>query len=126
QSPRSYNETNQLIQVLSDYQPEPGRSNTRADELKVEFTLKASSYPTLRKSQGDSPWTLELKVGVNRLYVVKDIRSFLDAVLEDQSYWFTKKFSYEPDEHTFHELDEPLMQILLSIRRNEKVYLDLP
>ncbi|MFP3490188.1 hypothetical protein R0K20_21570, partial [Staphylococcus sp. SIMBA_130] len=50
QSPRSYNETNQLIQVLSDYQPEPGRSNTRADELKVEFTLKASSYPTLRKS----------------------------------------------------------------------------
>jgi SNF2 family DNA or RNA helicase len=126
QSPRSYNETNQLIQVLSDYQPEPGRSNTRADELQVEFTLKASSYPTLRKSQGDSPWTLELKVGVNRLYVVKDIRSFLDAVLEDQSYWFTKKFSYEPDEHTFHESDEPLMQILLSIRRNEKVYLDLP
>ena len=126
QSPRSYNETNQLIQVLSDYQPEPGRSNARADELKVEFTLKASSYPTLRKSQGDSPWTLELKVGVNRLYVVKDIRSFLDAVLEDQSYWFTKKFSYEPDEHTFHESDQSLMQILLAIRRNEKVYLDLP
>ncbi|MCA0172478.1 DEAD/DEAH box helicase [Bacillus sp. RAR_GA_16] len=126
QSPRTYLETNQLIQVLSDYQPEPGRSNARVDELKVEFTLKASSYPTLRKSQGDSPWTLELKVGVNRLYVVKDIRSFLDAILEEQSYWFTKKFSYEPDEHRFHEADEPLMQILLAIRRNEKVYLDLP
>ncbi len=125
QSPRSYHETNQLIQALSDFQPD-STPRMRSDELKVEFTIKASSYPTLRKSRGDSPWTLELKVGINRLYVVKDIRSFLDAVLEDESYMFTKKFSYEPDEHRFNEFDQPLMDTLLSIRRNEKVYLDLP
>ncbi|WP_236690316.1 DEAD/DEAH box helicase [Guptibacillus hwajinpoensis] len=123
---RSYHETNQLIQVLGDYQPDVNRSRMRSDELKVEFTLKASSYPSLRRSRGDSPWTVELKVGVNRLYVVKDIRSFLDAILDEESYLFTKKFSYEPDEHHFQEFDEPLLQLLLSIRRNEKVYLDLP
>ncbi|WP_347551018.1 DEAD/DEAH box helicase [Pseudalkalibacillus hwajinpoensis] len=124
-SPRSYHETNQLIQVLSDFQPD-NLTQMRSDELRVEFTIKASSYPTLRKSQGDSPWTIEMKVGINRLYVVKDIRTFLDAILEGDSYFFTKKFSFEPDEHHFHEHDESLIKMLLAIRRNEKVYLDLP
>ncbi|WP_377889860.1 DEAD/DEAH box helicase [Alkalihalobacillus sp. R86527] len=124
---KSYVETDQLIQALSDYDVDLSDiPSAKKDRLQVEFTIKATAYPSLRRSQGDAPWTVEMKVGVDRLYVVKDIRTFLDAVQSEESLYFTKKFSYEPHEHEFNERDLPLLQLLLAVRRNELVYLSIP
>ncbi len=125
--PKNYDETDQLIRALSDYDVDLSDiPSSKKDRLQVEFTIKGTSYPSLRRSRGDAPWTIEMKVGVDRLYIVKDIRAFLDAVLAEESLYFTKKFSYEPHEQEFDERDYPFIELLLAVRSNEKVYLSIP
>ncbi|EGL83828.1 SNF2-related protein [Caldalkalibacillus thermarum TA2.A1] len=54
---------------------------------------------------------LELKAGVEREYVVKDIASFLNH-LEQQPYPFTPRFTYDPAEHRLEESDRHIVQLI--------------
>ena len=55
---------------------------------------------------------LQLKVGRQRLYVVKDIGKFLKCIQEEQSLEFGKQFTFEPQRHTFKEEDRPVIAML--------------
>ncbi|EUJ32834.1 hypothetical protein MFLO_06064 [Listeria floridensis FSL S10-1187] len=65
---------------------------------------------------------LELKVGPERTYVVKQIGAFLSAVHEQQIYEFTAHFSYDPSEHQFTETDLTLLNQLRTIFEAAKLY----
>lgn len=65
---------------------------------------------------------LELKVGVKRPYVVKNIHKFLQAIEDQTSYLFTNNFSYDPLEHYFMQEDQKIIQILQEIKRQEELY----
>ncbi|AOM81822.1 putative ATP-dependent helicase [Salisediminibacterium beveridgei] len=65
---------------------------------------------------------VELKVGEDRLFRVKDIREFLDAVKKGHDLYFTKSFSYEPEHHQFTEQDQELLDVLHIIYENEQFY----
>lgn len=56
--------------------------------------------------------TVGLKTGIKHQYVVRNIREFLDNVLEGQGHIFTGKFSYLPDEHFFLQQDVEILQQL--------------
>lgn len=49
--------------------------------------------------------SLELRTGVERAYVVRNVREFLDTVLEDERHFFTKKFTYDPEDHFILQQD---------------------
>lgn len=55
---------------------------------------------------------LQLKVGQNRLYVVKDLEEFLFAIQADRSLKFGKQFTYDPLLHTFSEEDQKVVDML--------------
>lgn len=59
---------------------------------------------------------IELKLGVEKNYVVKGMRKFLEAVLKGNSLEFGKNFTYDPSIHKFNEIDEKIMQMLLELR----------
>lgn len=55
---------------------------------------------------------LELKTGIDHRYVVRDMKHFLRTVLENESFMFTKKFTYDPVDHYFLTQDLEIIQLL--------------
>lgn len=55
---------------------------------------------------------LQLKLGLQRLYVVKDIGQLLKAIKTGQSLEFGKQFTFEPSRQTFKEEDRAVITML--------------
>jgi SNF2 family DNA or RNA helicase len=59
--------------------------------------------------------SVELKVGLEKTYVVRGMKKFLNTVLEQEKLEFGKGFTYDPFLHRFNELDEKIMDMLMEI-----------
>lgn len=68
--------------------------------------------------------SLEIKTGVERTYVVRNVREFLDTVLENEPHFFTKKFTYDPQEHYFLQQDLDVLYELQSYILAGDLYTD--
>ncbi|MGF7186223.1 superfamily II DNA or RNA helicase [Desulfitispora alkaliphila] len=101
---------------LVHYPLEPGEAKTTGSMLKVEPTLKVSYQ------EWDRSWEylLSLKIGLDRLYVVKSIDDFLRARYEEGSLYFGKKFTYYDNEHYFSEVDQELIDFLEELDELER------
>ncbi|AFV03527.1 Superfamily II DNA [Dehalobacter sp. UNSWDHB] len=76
------------------------------EELNLEVGLQLSTV--FRKISAQ----LQLKVGLKRPYVVKNLKDFLLAVKNEHSLDFGAKFTYDPTRHKFKETDAPLIAML--------------
>ena len=104
----SVNEIDSLIDKLK-HASEEGSEYRRELNLEIKF------------SDGDyyhKP-NIELKLGLEKSYVVKSMRKFLDAVLKGESLEFGKNFTYDPSIHKFNITDEKIMQMLVELRELE-------
>ena len=89
--------------ILSSQRQAPSILSVDRTPMKVEYYLKLD--------QAKKIW-LEIKTGVDHCYVIRNVREFLDHVLENESHFFTKKFSYEPDRHYFLKADLDIFERL--------------
>ncbi|MFD2045312.1 SNF2 helicase associated domain-containing protein [Ornithinibacillus salinisoli] len=110
-----YRTTNRFIQALSSI---PQQSNTLEilpDKvpLHVEYIMKWTY---------DKNLVVELKTGEKRTFVVKDAGSFLEDVVHGNEHFFTKTFTYSPEQHFILQQDLTIFEMLYSILRNEKIY----
>ncbi|HLS22777.1 MAG TPA: DEAD/DEAH box helicase [Pseudogracilibacillus sp.] len=55
---------------------------------------------------------IQLRTGISHRYVVHHVRDLLTHVLNDNGYEFTKKFSYDPEQHYFLQQDLELFRDL--------------
>jgi SNF2 family DNA or RNA helicase/uncharacterized Zn finger protein len=77
----------------------------------------------LNKSYGGKTiFSIEMKVGDKRTYVVKDIKEFLQSIKQKKQYPFTKNFTYEPTLFTFTEEDQELIGLLIDSVKYEEMY----
>lgn len=67
---------------------------------------------------------LQCKTGITHRYVIYHMRDFLHAVLNDEPFRFTKKFTYEPDKHFFVEEDHAIFIQLAEIIRTGDLFTD--
>src|SRR5699024_251683 len=74
--------------------------------VNIEFTLKWDVEHQIY---------IQLKVGVNRLYVVKNVSDFLSNVFAGEIHYFTDNFTYDPEEHY-------ILKYLQHILAGEQVY----
>ncbi|MDL4843169.1 DEAD/DEAH box helicase [Aquibacillus rhizosphaerae] len=110
---------NYFVNAFSSFQQTQAYSKeiVTKQPLLVEFIVKTQSQFTR-----SNLWSIELKVGVKRTYVVKNINQFLTAVEADENYFFTERFTYDPTEHVFTRDDFDVIQLLLKIKKNELAY----
>lgn len=66
--------------------------------------------------------SIELKVGENKLYVVKNIKDFLSAILNNNArIEYGKNFTFDPSADKFNDVDTQIINFLLEIYEiNEK------
>ena len=109
-----------MMRLFEETAPPPLRTGLRFDQrtpLEVEFTLHPVPYGYRKYLFG-----LELKIGEKRLYIVKNIRDFLDKISRGEPYSFTKHFNYDPERYAFRPEDEAILQKLAEIQRNEQMF----
>ncbi|GAA0450021.1 DEAD/DEAH box helicase [Alkalibacillus silvisoli] len=109
---RDYSE--EMINLLSNQLHSNNEKINYKEVLKAEFTLK----PHIQWFQGDT-LSIEMKVGVERTYVVKNLKRFLESVNASKEHFFTPKFSYDPEVHQFSEEDQEVVNLLLDMYRND-------
>ena len=64
---------------------------------------------------------LSLRVGTDRLYIVKDIKNFMRCVKDEDKEFYTKNFEFDGAIHTFKEQDQALVAQLLEIYEEELI-----
>ncbi|WP_392486159.1 SNF2 helicase associated domain-containing protein [Haloimpatiens sp. FM7315] len=98
------NEIDNLIESLKNTTDESSQYK-RELNLEIKFNDGKSYF---------KPY-IELKLGVEKNYVVKSMKKFLLALLDREIIQFGKNFSYDPSLHKFNECDEKIIEMLLEI-----------
>lgn len=82
----------------------------RKKQMKVEYFYEYLRYEMYNLH------SLELKVGEETTYVVKDIKKFLEAMIEQEDIiCFGKKFTYDPKLYYLSDNDKKIMDIFVEI-----------
>ncbi|QUL53937.1 DEAD/DEAH box helicase [Paenibacillus tritici] len=109
-----------MLGMFTGVRQRPSGAGTYVDlrtPLQVEFICKSFSY-----SYSSTMLGIELKVGPKRLYIVPRIRVFLEHVHRGEPFEFTRHFTYDPDQHSFSKEDNAVLQKLIDMMLNEKIY----
>ncbi|MFZ7945894.1 SNF2 helicase associated domain-containing protein [Neobacillus sp. 19] len=69
--------------------------------------------------------SIEMKVGYKRTYVVRNLPEFLQAIKLKHQHPFSKAFTYDPEEYTFTETDQEIIELLQEGVRFEEMYRSL-
>ncbi|HZG14782.1 MAG TPA: DEAD/DEAH box helicase [Candidatus Bathyarchaeia archaeon] len=113
----------QLTQgILRLFRNNPGQRSTARqlfdtrETIAVEFTVTPVSYGIRKHMFG-----IELKIGSKRLYIVQKIKEFLERLERREPYVFSKHFTYDPQQHSFDNEDNAVIQKLLQVYQYEKM-----
>ncbi|TBL81204.1 DEAD/DEAH box helicase [Paenibacillus thalictri] len=112
--------TRDLIGLFGEKTPQPSGSRTFFETrtpLDVEFICKPCAYGYRKQIMG-----IELKIGSKRLYIVHNLKEFLEKVDRSEAHVFSKHFIYDPAEHCFRKEDDAVIRQLIDIYHNQKVY----
>lgn len=95
-----YKNTNNFIESMSQFQYVTVKNNSKYHKktLKVEFYLGQWSNPFDKERIF---LTISLKIGEDRIYIVKNIKQFLEELENGQPISFTQNFIYDPLEQHF-------------------------
>ena len=114
--------TNTMLQLFEDRYQRPRSAQSYFDTrtvLEVEFVCRVFSYGYRKYRFG-----FEMKVGPKRMYIVQNIRKFLDRVQRKESYAFSKHFTYDPELHSFSKEHDDIIRQFIELCNSEPFYLD--
>ncbi len=120
---RKYNQASQMMHTFdNELGSEQADHPLVAKELlSIEF-ICSPTYSGTRL--GNRLISIELKAGLKRPYVVKDLSKFLQCIENHSEYVFTSKFTYDPSEHEFMAEDREIMDMLQEVRKQAEFYRD--
>ncbi len=83
-----------------------------SDDFKRELNLEIKF---LEGTSYEKPY-VELKLGVEKNYVVKSMKNFLSSLMKEEVIEFGKGFTYDPDLHRFNTVDAQIIEMFMEIR----------
>ncbi|WP_027623036.1 DEAD/DEAH box helicase [Clostridium lundense] len=69
--------------------------------------------------------SIEVKIGDDKLYVIKNIKEFVENLLSGNEIYFGKGFTFNPYIHKFKEEDEKIINLLIETYEYKKVVEDM-
>lgn len=109
----------ELDNLLNELMAASEGQNSLKRELAMDIKYIISTHE-------EKPY-IEFKIGLEKSYVIKSMKKFLDAVINMEDMEFGKNFTYSPDLHKFKESDEKLIDMLTDIKdidREQNHYFD--
>ncbi len=118
QSAAGDNETAELI--FSYFSQDSSETKKIPLELEVNFEVDyENKYYSDKVNHG-----LSLRLGEDKLYVVKNIKKLFEAMEDGEQLEFGKKFAFDPTVHVFKPEDEQLINVLQDINAVESSVLN--
>jgi SNF2 family DNA or RNA helicase len=90
--------------------------NKQKKELNMDVKFCVDDYDSNRV------FSLELKIGEDKKYVVKNMRNFLEVLNKRRTLEFGKGFTYDYNIHDFNKDDKEIIDILNGIYETDKKY----
>ncbi len=92
--------------------------NDKKKEVPLEVTYEVErDYRGLLSS-------VSLRIGIDRLYIVRNINQFIYNIINNNIIEFGKKFTFDPKVHTFSEQDQRVIDLLKEVYEHEKMLFD--
>lgn len=88
-------------------------------QLEITYEFEKDIYNPTKKTSYFS-----LRMGENKLYIVKGIKKFLESMEKKEEIYYGKDFTFDPNKHTFKEEDQSIINLAKEIYQNEKVIYD--
>ncbi|AYF05844.1 MULTISPECIES: DEAD/DEAH box helicase [Bacillus] len=112
--------TNGMFQLFADKPLRPKSKQHRFDTREIlDVTFICS--PVATKSGGA---LLGIQLKLAKTYYIKHIREFLSKVEKRETFHCSNEFTYTPDVHSFKQETDAIIQQLIKIYHNEKMYED--
>ncbi|MGX5634541.1 SNF2 helicase associated domain-containing protein [Bacillus thuringiensis] len=90
--------------------------------LRMELMCRSYRENPMSIRSGNILLRMEMKVGLDRMYIVRNIKEFIKNINTHFTHTFTKKFTYDPTKHSFSDTDYEIICILQDIVNNESFY----
>ncbi len=103
-----------IFQFFSD------KSSSVKIPVNVEFNLEFIGRRFSITKKGPLA-SLSLRIGTDRLYVVRNIRQLLESLKTGNEIVFGKGFTFDPVIHDFKESDKPVISYLQELLQNENL-----
>ncbi|WP_146005349.1 DEAD/DEAH box helicase [Haloimpatiens massiliensis] len=95
--------------------------NSYKKELQLDIILNVDKY-----SYHPDEYSIELKIGEHKKYVVKNMKQFIEAVNSSETLEFGKGFTYDPHCHIFKSEDKKIIGLIQEIYETQaSISLDL-
>jgi SNF2 family DNA or RNA helicase len=96
------------------------RTSSVKPKINVEFTLELIKSKSSFIKRGPSA-ALTLRIGLDRLYVVRNINELLDCIKNNKELLYGKGFSFNSSIYDFKEFDKPIISYLQEMWQNENL-----
>lgn len=104
-----YHNSQEIFSLFENLPEEKGKDEIN---LEVSYHLEFSYYKALS--------SLEMKIGLDRLYVIKNMKDFLEKLAANSVLELGKNFIFSPAKHTFSQENQFLLDLLQEIYEQEK------
>ncbi|MGG0705939.1 SNF2 helicase associated domain-containing protein [Bacillus paramobilis] len=112
--------TNGMFQLFADKPLRPKSKQHRFDTREI-LDVAFICSPVATKSGGA---LLGIQLKLAKTYYIKHIREFLSKVEKRETFHCSNEFTYTPDVHSFKQETDAIIQQLIKIYHNEKMYED--
>lgn len=108
-------ETLSFMEGIFDQTSLPSQVMSNKVPMKVQYVLKLE--------RSNKIW-LEIKTGIEHLYVVRHVRELLEHIFDCEKHYFTHKFTYYPEDHYFLQQDLDILEQLQTFILTGDMYTD--
>lgn len=112
--------TNGMFQLFADKPLRPKSKQHRFDTREI-LDVAFICSPVATKSGGA---LLGIQLKLAKTYFINHIREFLSKVEKRETFHCSNEFTYTPDVHSFKQETDAIIQQLIKIYHNEKMYED--
>lgn len=90
--------------------------------LRPEMLLRVEVNVHLPENNDDATLNIALRIGQERLYVIRNLSAFLRAMSGGETIAFGKGFTYDPSSMRFSQVDQKLFMLLSEIEAAQRPY----
>ncbi len=96
------------------------KSASMKTPVKVEYTLELLKTKPSNIKRGPSA-VLTMKIGLERLYILRNVGELLDSIKNEKELVYGKGFSFDPAVHSFSKGDEAIISYMSEMWQNENL-----
>ena len=112
--------TSGMFQLFADKTTEAKSKQHRFDTREI-LDIEFICTPVATRSGGA---LLGIQLKLAKVYFINHIREFLSKVEKRESFHCSNEFTYTPDVHSFKQETDAIIQQLIKMYHNEKMYED--